>query len=126
MRAPVVLHSISSFDQDNFDKSALFIVNGLAQCIKSAGPLRSEIIVSPDFWSILERLHQHAEAGSAIFDLLQLITMPQSSAVNADNYESVIGLANAFATDGSVGSIAEQKRDMAARRGKPMKQAKTL
>ncbi|KAL9111034.1 MAG: hypothetical protein Q9227_004467 [Pyrenula ochraceoflavens] len=46
--------------------------------------------------------------------------MSQSTRVTADNYESAINLANGFAAAGSVGSIAEQQRDVAVRKGKRM------
>lgn len=125
MRAPVVLHSISSFDQDRLDSSATIIVNGLSQCIKDTGPLRKEMTASPDFWSILERLHQHKEAAPAVFDILHTITTSSPPAVTADNYESAIELANKFATEGSIGAVSEQKRDVPARRGKQSKPANT-
>ena len=80
---------------------------------------------SPDFWSILERLHQHKEAASAVFDILQTITTSSPPAVTADNYESAIELANKFATAGSIGAVSEQKRDVPARRGKQSKPANT-
>ncbi|KKY18687.1 putative sec7 domain protein [Phaeomoniella chlamydospora] len=124
MRAPVVLHSISRFDQDNLDSAGTTIIKGLCQCVQEAGPLRNEITASPDFWSILERLRVHKEAAEEVFNVLQLIATSQPPTVTADNYESVISLANGFATDGSVGAVFEQKRDMAARRGKQTKPAK--
>ena len=124
MRAPVVLHSISSFDQDNMDYCAIAIISGLAQCIRNPGPLRNEITASPDFWSILDRLHQHKDAAPVVFDILQAITTSSPPAVTADNYEAAIELGNHFAVVGSVGALLEQKRDVAARRGKQTKPVK--
>src|SRR5271163_523287 len=124
MRAPVVLHAISSFDDRTLEHTATAVVSGLGSCIASAEPLRKEIINSPDFWSIMHRLHQHPDDAERIYGLLQAIATSQPTAVSADNYESAIELANDFATAGSVGAVLEQKRDMAARRGKPIKAAK--
>ncbi|KAL1984281.1 hypothetical protein VTN96DRAFT_9333 [Rasamsonia emersonii] len=124
MRVPVVLHGISSFDQDILESSATPILSGLSRCINSSGALRNEIIVSPDFWSILQRLHQHEESAQLVFDLLQSIVDSKPPVVSADNYESAVSLANDFATAGSVGSVEERKRDALARRPRGAKQEK--
>ncbi|KAL1967900.1 hypothetical protein VTN77DRAFT_2317 [Rasamsonia byssochlamydoides] len=126
MRIPVVLHSISSFDQDILESSATPILSGLSRCISSSGQLRSEIIVSPDFWSILQRLYQHEESANMVFDLLQSIVDSKPPVISADNYESAVSLANDFATAGSVGSLEERKRDALARRQRGVKQEKTV
>lgn len=124
MRAPVVLHAISSFDQERLDNSAFPVMKGLARCISDPGPLRNEVINSPDFWSILQRLHQQQDAAPLVFDLLRNIVDTSPTAVTADNYESAVSLANDFATAGSVGAVEEQRRDVATRKGKPAKQVK--
>ena len=122
MRAPVVLHSISSFDQDTLENSAIPIVKGLLRCINSTGPLRSEITKSPDFWSILQRLHRHQEGAGMVFDLLQNMVAFTPPVITADNYESGVSLANDFASAGSVGVVQEPKRD--SRRSKVARQPK--
>jgi brefeldin A-resistance guanine nucleotide exchange factor 1 len=122
MRAPVVLHAISSFDQERLDNSALPILKGLSRCVSSPGPLRNEVTSSPDFWSILQRLHKHKEGAEMVFNLLQSVSNSTPSAVTADNYESAVSLANDFATAGSIGAVLEQRRDVAARRSKGDKQ----
>jgi brefeldin A-resistance guanine nucleotide exchange factor 1 len=124
MRVPVVLHGISSFDQDILESSATPVLNGLSRCISSSEPLRNEIIISPDFWSILQRLHQHEESAPLVVDLLQSIVDSRPPAISADNYESAVSLANDFASAGSVGSIEERKRDALARRSRGAKQEK--
>ena len=60
-----------------------------------------------------------------MFVLLQQIAAAQPTVVNADNYESTIELANAFAAAGSVGAVEERQRDLSTRRGKPTKPPKT-
>ncbi|EDP51926.1 conserved hypothetical protein [Aspergillus fumigatus A1163] len=65
MRVPVILHGISSFEQDVLESVAVPTIKGLSQCISEQGLLRNELTVSPDFWSILQRLHQHTEAAPA-------------------------------------------------------------
>ena len=124
MRVPVILHSISGFDQDILESVALATVKGLSRCIRDTTLLRNEITISPDFWSILQRLHQHEEAGPQVFELLQTITESTPYIVTADNYEAAISLANDFANAGSVGSIDERQRDALARRTKGVKQPK--
>lgn len=118
MRVPVVLHGMSSFDQDILESSAVPLAKGLSRCIAGAGPLRSEITISPDFWSILQRLHQHEESAPIVFELLQSIVDSTPPTLTADNYEAAVSLANDFASAGSVGSIEERQRDALARRTK--------
>jgi golgi-specific brefeldin A-resistance guanine nucleotide exchange factor 1 len=125
MRAPVVLHALSSFDDSTLDHAASAIMSGLVRCVSNPGPLRIEITNSPDFWSILQRLHRHKSEAEHVFEMLQNIALSQPSTVSADNYESSIALANDFATAGSIGTIQEQRRDFAARRGKQLKPVKT-
>lgn len=124
MRVPVVLHAISGFDQDVLETVATPTVKGLSRCVAHAGRLRNEITVSPDFWSILQRLHQHGEAGPMVFELLQNIVESMSVIVTADNYEFAVSLAKDFVSAGSVGSLEERQRDAHSRRSKGVKQPK--
>ncbi|KAJ5620387.1 hypothetical protein N7510_004371 [Penicillium lagena] len=124
MRVPVVLHAISGFDQDVLETVATATVKGLSRCVAHAGRLRNEITISPDFWSILQRLHQHGEAGPMVFELLQNIVESMSVIVTADNYEFAVSLAKDFVSAGSVGSLEERQRDVHSRRSKGVKQPK--
>ncbi|THC97888.1 hypothetical protein EYZ11_002639 [Aspergillus tanneri] len=125
MRVPVVLHGISGFDQDILESVAIPTVKGLSRCVSNGGFLRNEITVSPDFWSILQRLHQHKEAGPLVFDLLQHIVDFSPPIITADNYESAVCLANDFISAASVGSIDERQKDAFMRRSKGAKQRKS-
>lgn len=118
MRVPVVLHTMSSFDQDVLERCAVPIVKGLSRCIESSTALRNVLTISPDFWSILQRLHQHDESAGQVFDLLQTIVDSTPPTITADNYESAVALANDFASAGSIGAIEERQRDALARRSK--------
>lgn len=124
MRVPVVLHTISGFDQDILETVATPTVKGLSRCIAHAGRLRNEVTISPDFWSILQRLHQHDEVAPMVFDLLQNIVESMHTIVTADNFESAVSLANDFVSAANVGSIDERQRDAMARRTKGAKQPK--
>ncbi|KAJ9368343.1 hypothetical protein DTO282E5_6936 [Paecilomyces variotii] len=123
MRVPVVLHCMSSFDQDMLERCAVPIVKGLSRCIGSSTALRNVLTISPDFWSILQRLHQHDESAGLVFELLQTIVDSTPPTITADNFESAVALANDFASAGSVGAIEERQRDALARRSK-VKQVK--
>jgi golgi-specific brefeldin A-resistance guanine nucleotide exchange factor 1 len=124
MRAPVVLHAISSFDDTTIDFTAPAIIHGLQKCIASAESLRKEITNSPDFWSIMHRLHRHSDEAENVFTLLHFIADNRPTAVTADNYESTIELANDFASAASIGSLQEQRKDAARRGGKAPKQGR--
>ncbi|KAJ6144511.1 hypothetical protein N7470_008406 [Penicillium chermesinum] len=124
LRVPVVLHTISGYEQDVLETVAVPTIQGLSRCLAHPGRLRNEITISPDFWSILQRLHQHPEAAPMVFELLRNIVESMSDIVTGDNYKSAISLANDFITAGHVGSIDERQRDAQARRTKGVKQPK--
>ena len=119
MRTPVVLHALSSFDDGTIDRMAPSVINGLARCISSSDPLRNEITNSPDFWSILQRLHRHKDQAQQVFDILETTAKADPPTIAADNYESAVSLANDFATAASVGAAQEQRREPSSRRGRP-------
>lgn len=125
MRTPVVLHAISSFNDATIDRTASSVITGLSHIISSADPLKNELANSPDFWSILQRLHRHKDQSQNVFDILEMTVKAEPPIVAADSYESAVSLANDFATAASVGAVQEQKRDPGSRRGRPQqKQAK--
>lgn len=125
MRTPVVLHAISSFDDVTIDRTAPSVVTGLSQIMSSSDPLKNELANSPDFWSILQRLHRHKDQSQKVFDILEMTVKADPPIVAADNYESAVSLANDFATAASVGAAQEQRREPGSRRGRPQqKQAK--
>jgi brefeldin A-resistance guanine nucleotide exchange factor 1 len=122
---PVVLHSISSFKKELLDKASPLTLEGISKCIKEPGPLRNEIITSPDFWVILRTLSANPQVSTAVFDILEGVTITSTPpAIMADNYESAVALLNEFASAGSVGSAKEQKQDKRGRKiqVKPVKQ----
>lgn len=124
MRVPVILHAISSFDQDILEMSATPILNSLSRCIAESELLRREIVISPDFWSILQRLRPQAASAPIVFEILKDIVESSPPAISSDNYESAVALANDFASAGSIGAAEERRRDANARRsrgGKPEK-----
>ena len=122
IRAPVVLHTISSFDEDLLKLSALPVLKGVFDCLQGPSGLRKEMATSPDFWAILHSLHQETEATPVVFDILENVIIGSPSAITSDNYESAISLLNEFATAGSIGAAQEQKRGEALRRGRQQRE----
>ena len=123
LRVPVVLHTISSFKKDLFERSAPLVLQGLNQCIKEPGPLRNEIMTSPDFWVILRKLTANSKAAPTVFEILEGVAVGSPPTIMADNYEPAVKLLNDFASAGSVGASTEQKQDKRARRGQHQQQA---
>lgn len=125
IRAPVVLHSISSFRQDILKQCAQPILKGLYGCTSGPAELKKEMATSPDFWSVLQLLMQpgsdvQPDAASLVFQIAEHVADGQNPAITPDNYDACVALLNAFATAGSVGARSEQKRDREqaqARRG---------
>ena len=127
MRAPVVLHAISSFNDVVLDQTATAVIKGFNLCVGQPGPLRADTIASPDFWSILQRLHQHKVEADNVLAILEKLTedsapsqttSPTFRGITPDSYTPALTLATSFATAASLpGSIIEQRRDLAHRRG---------
>lgn len=119
IRAPVVLHSISSFRQDLLRQCAQPILKGVHGCISGPVELRNEMASSPDFWSVLHILQPQAEAAALVFQISESVADGPNPAITPDNYEACVALLNAFATAGSVGARQEQQQQQASRRGQP-------
>jgi brefeldin A-resistance guanine nucleotide exchange factor 1 len=124
IRAPVLLHTFSSFNDALLQECAQPILKGLTDCCKGPNALRSELAGSPDFWTILNRLAGVPDAAGDVFQLVEDLTTSSQPGITADNYEAAIALLNEFATAAQVGAREEQSHDQAARRGKVQKPKK--
>lgn len=124
IRAPVLLHTFSSFNDALLHECSQPILKGLTDCFKGPNALRSELAGSPDFWTILNRLSGVADAAGDVFQLVEDLTTSAQPGITADNYEAAIALLNEFATAAQVGAREEQLYDQAARRGKGQKTKK--
>ena len=111
VRAPVILHTISSYDQSILETAEREVTRGLALCLRHPSPLRSEMTNTPDFWLILRSLHTRVNVAGEIFNIVRNIVETKPTAVTADNYEATISLLTGFATAGSIGAAIEQQRD---------------
>lgn len=110
IRAPVVLHSISSFRPEILKQCAQPILKGLLGCISGPAELKHELASSPDFWAVLQTLQpQHADGASLVFQIAEAVAA--EGAITPDNYEAAIVLLNNFASAASVGARQEQQRD---------------
>ncbi|KAF2645418.1 Sec7-domain-containing protein [Massarina eburnea CBS 473.64] len=124
IRAPVLLHTFSTFDKDLLKQCADPLLKGLSECCKGVNGLRIELASSPDFWSILNTLHQVPEVAGEVFQLVEDLTTSSQPGITADNYEAAIALLNEFATAAQVGARQEQLHDQAVRRGQAQKSKK--
>lgn len=126
VRAPVLLHAVSSFSKDTLSRSAEVLLQGVKVCVDEPGPLRNEIMTSPDFWAIMGTLAPSAKAAPTVFEILENGVGESPLAVIADNYRPAIALLNEFATAAHVGSQFEQKAAIERRQRKapPSKQEK--
>ncbi|KAH9882098.1 hypothetical protein J1614_001270 [Plenodomus biglobosus] len=124
IRAPVLLHTFSSFNDALLHECAQPILKGLNDCCKGPNALRSELAGSPDFWTILNRLSSVHEAAGDVFQLVEDLTTSPQLGITADNYEAAIALLNEFATAAQVGARDEQLHDQATKRGKGPKTKK--
>ncbi|KAI8958925.1 hypothetical protein F5Y11DRAFT_334599 [Daldinia sp. FL1419] len=120
VRPPVLLHAISSFPKETLVKTSQLVLQGLKLCIDQPGPLRSEIMTSPDFWLILRILASNSNASSTVFEILEGGISGSPSAIIADNYEAAIALLNEYATAAKVGAL-EQKGERRQRNARPPK-----
>lgn len=111
VRAPVILHTISGYDQSILETAELEITQGLALCLRQPSPLRSEMTNTPDFWLILRSLHTRPSVAGQVSDIIRNVIEARPTAITADNYEAAISLLTGFASAGSVGAAIEQQRD---------------
>ena len=109
LKTPVILHTISGFEQTILERVADLTLRGLALCLQNRTPLRSEVINTPDFWLILEHLHSTPTAAAAVFAIVEDIAASVPITVTADNYIATISLLNSFATAGSIDVATEQQ-----------------
>ncbi|KAI2640805.1 hypothetical protein GGS26DRAFT_539852 [Hypomontagnella submonticulosa] len=121
VRAPVLLHAISSFPKEILAKTSQLVLQGLKLCIDQPGPLRSEIMTSPDFWVILRTLAGNPNASPTVFEILEGGVSGSPSAIIADNYEAAIALLNEYATAAKIGALDEQKGERRQRNARPHK-----
>ncbi|ORY18311.1 hypothetical protein BCR34DRAFT_554010 [Clohesyomyces aquaticus] len=124
IRAPVILHTFSSFNEDLLKQCAQPLLKGLSDCCKGPVGLRSELSSSPDFWAILNTLYPVPEVAGDVFQLVEDLATSVQPGISVDNYEAAIALLNEFATAAQVGALQEQRHDQAARRGKAPKTKK--
>ena len=122
IRAPVVLHAISSFRDGLLKQCAQPILKGILGCVNGQSRLKNEMATSPDFWAVLHTLQTVPDAAALAFQIAESVADPSSQAITADNYEAAVSLLNGFATAGSVGARQEQQREQAVRRGQPAPQ----
>lgn len=121
IRAPVVLHAISSFRPELLKQCAQPVLKGMHGCVSGPTELKNEVATSPDFWAVLQNLHTLAEAADLAFQIAECVAAGPNPAITADNYEAAVALLNAFATAGSVGARLEQQQP--GRRGQQQEKA---
>ncbi|KAI0482120.1 hypothetical protein GGR56DRAFT_171474 [Xylariaceae sp. FL0804] len=121
VRAPVLLHAISSFPKEHLAKTSQLALQGLKLCIEQPGPLRSEIMTSPDFWVILRTLAGNSHSSPTVFEILEGGVSGSPSPIIADNYEAAISLLNEYANAAKIGAAVEQKGEKRPRNARPAK-----
>lgn len=126
VRAPVLLHTISTMPKEILGKTSQLVLQGLKSCISEPGPLRSEIMTSPDFWVLLRNLAGNASSSAAVFEILEGGVSGTPSPIIADNYEAAISLLNDFASAAKIGAVAEQKGDAANKRSRSARPKKEV
>ena len=127
MRTPVVLHALSSFDDATIKQAAEPIISGVLQNVSVAEPLRNEMASSPDFWSILQRLHTHESQAQSVFNILEIVVQAEPPVISAENYEPAVMLSNDFAAlaGNRVNQEVRRQKDTRKDRG-PQKPSKSV
>jgi brefeldin A-resistance guanine nucleotide exchange factor 1 len=95
---PYLLHSIATLPSNLLARTADLALAGLTICIDQPGPLRSEMMTSPDFWKLLHTMSKNAKSAPLVFGILERGTSGNPPAIMADNYEAAVGLLNEFAS----------------------------
>jgi brefeldin A-resistance guanine nucleotide exchange factor 1 len=124
VNVPFLLHTISTLPQEALGKNSDLVLQGLSLCIEESGPLRREMMTSPDFWAILRTLAQRPEAAALVFEILEKGSTGTPPAIMADNYEAAISLLNDFASAANPRQPSMQALSPRAQRHNPPKQDK--
>jgi brefeldin A-resistance guanine nucleotide exchange factor 1 len=124
VNVPFLLHTISSLSQDALGKTSDLALAGLAICIDEPGPLRREIMTSPDFWAILRTLAGRPESAALVFGILERGITGDPQAILADNYEAAVLLLNDFATAANPNQPSLQRTGSRQQQQRPPQQKK--
>lgn len=117
------MHTISGLPQDIIAKTSGTILNGLAACTEEPGPLRSEMMTSPDFWATLRVLATSRESAAQVFEILEKGTSGSPPAIMADNYMAAVALLDQFASSANPLAATDKKQEQERRRaGEPRKE----
>lgn len=98
-------------------QTAPLILQGLGSCIEEPGPVRSEVMTSPDFWALLRALAARPDQSQAAFTVLERGVGGNPPAILAENYEAAISLLSDFAS-ASHSAKQPKAKTSAARTGK--------
>ncbi|KAF4584253.1 Sec7 domain-containing protein [Ophiocordyceps camponoti-floridani] len=122
INVPFLLHSINSLPKGLLLRASEIVLKGLSICTDQPGPLRSEIMTSPDFWAIMRVLAGSPESAALVFDIIEKGNAGSPHAIMAENYEPVVSLlvyfaaaAKPYEASGDKGVVAERKADGVAR-----------
>ncbi|KAJ3492628.1 hypothetical protein NLG97_g5261 [Lecanicillium saksenae] len=125
VNVPRLLHTISGLPQDVLAKTSSTILNGLAACTEEPGPLRSEMMTSPDFWATLRVLATSRESAAQVFEILEKGTSGSPPAIMADNYMAAVALLDQFASSANpLASSDKQTEQDRRRQDSPRKEVK--
>ncbi|OAQ62261.1 Sec7 domain-containing protein [Pochonia chlamydosporia 170] len=112
-----LLHTIANVPQKVITRTSKTILSGVAICTNEPGPLRSEIMKSPDFWAILRMLAGDPDSSASVFAILENGATGTPPAIIADNYEAAISLLNFFASAAIPPEPSEVDIETTQRRG---------
>jgi brefeldin A-resistance guanine nucleotide exchange factor 1 len=101
INVPILLHTLSAFPEDTLSQTAPLILQGLGTCIEDSGPLRNEIMTSPDFWALLNNTAAREDLSQAAFTVLERGIGGSPSAILSENYEAALSLLSGFASAAS-------------------------
>lgn len=108
---------MSSFPETLLTQTAPLVLQGLGSCIEEPGPVRSEIMTSPDFWALLKALAAREDRGQAAFAVLERGVGGTQPAILSENYEAAISLLGEFASASRAAGPSKPKAST-ARTGK--------
>ncbi|KAG6001207.1 hypothetical protein E4U21_004613 [Claviceps maximensis] len=93
-----LLHIIANLPQYVIGQTSDVISRGFVMCTDQPGPLRNEMMKSPDFWATLRVLARTPESAPSVFSILKTSVSGSPPAISADNYEATIALLGYFSS----------------------------
>jgi brefeldin A-resistance guanine nucleotide exchange factor 1 len=109
MQIASIIQNISVLDHKSLASVAAAAIKGLSLCLFQSKSLQEKVVILPEFWSILQRLHYHEEVAPMILDILEKVITSPYSTITTSSYMSAVSLADGFCRAATLAYLKTQE-----------------